>query len=83
MINGEADEVIKELFDPLKNRYQNNLESLKVSEFVVNYIQLLYSKCHKIHQSCGGSYTDSPDWRKNKKAIINLINKKDKCFQWS
>ena len=26
MINNEADEVIKELFDSLKNRYQNNLE---------------------------------------------------------
>ena len=27
MINDEADEVVKELFDSLKNRYQNNLES--------------------------------------------------------
>ena len=26
MINNEADEVIKELFDSLKNRYRNNLE---------------------------------------------------------
>ena len=25
MINGEANEVIKELFDSLKNRYKNNL----------------------------------------------------------
>ena len=31
MINDEADEVIKELFDSLKNRYQNNLESMKVT----------------------------------------------------
>ena len=29
MINNEADQVIKELFDLLKNRYQNNLESDK------------------------------------------------------
>ena len=28
MINDEADEVIEELFDSLKNRYQNNLESI-------------------------------------------------------
>ena len=34
MINDEADKVIKELFDSLKNRYQNNLESMKCSEFV-------------------------------------------------
>ena len=39
MINDEADEVIKELFDSLKNRYQNNLESMKDSVF--NYVRLL------------------------------------------
>ena len=33
MINNEADEVIKELFDLLKNRYQNNLEYMRGSEF--------------------------------------------------
>ena len=33
MINDEADEVIKKMFDSLKNRYQNNLESIKGSEF--------------------------------------------------
>ena len=30
MINNLADEVIKKLFDSHKNRYQNNLESIKV-----------------------------------------------------
>ena len=38
MINNEAYEVTKELFDPLKNRYQNNLESLKGSDFVFDYV---------------------------------------------
>ena len=56
MINDEADEVIKELFDLLKNRYQNNLESMEGSESVFNYVQLLYYKCHKINPSRGGSY---------------------------
>ena len=36
-INDEADRVIKELFDSVKNRYQNNLESMKGSEFVFNF----------------------------------------------
>ena len=31
MINDKADEVIRELFDWLKNRYQSNLESMKGS----------------------------------------------------
>ena len=34
MINDEAGEVIKEVFDSFKNRYQNNFDSLKDSEFV-------------------------------------------------
>ena len=50
MINDEADEVIKEPFDSLKNRYQNNLESMKDSEFVFDYVHLIYYKCDKIDQ---------------------------------
>ena len=34
MINDEADEVIKNFFDTLKNRPPNNLESMKGSSFV-------------------------------------------------
>ena len=76
IISDEADEVTKELFDSLKNSYQNNLESMKGSEFVFGYIHLLYYKCHKINPNCRGSYVDSTDWIKNEKATINPINKK-------
>ena len=65
MINHEADEVIKELFDSLKNRYQNNLESMKGSEFVFDSACLLYYKCHKKKLNRG-----------KKKATLNSINKK-------
>ena len=41
MMNDEADEVIKELFDSIKNAYRNNLDSIKGSEFVFDYIYLL------------------------------------------
>ena len=37
-----------EFSESLKNRYQNNLESMKGNEFVFNYVYLLYYKCHKI-----------------------------------
>ena len=46
LMNDKADKVIKELFDSLKNRYQNNLESIKGSEFVLGYVHLLYYKSH-------------------------------------
>ena len=67
MINNEADEDIKEFFDSLKNRYQNNLELMKGSKFAFDYVHLLYYKCRKINPKHGGSYTDSPDWIKTKK----------------
>ena len=80
--NDEVDKAIEELFKSLKNRYQNNFESMKVKMFVLDYVHLLYYKCHKINPNHGGSYIDSPDLIKNKKAKINPINKKDdKCFQ--
>ena len=41
MINDEPNEVIK-LLDSLKNRYKNNMKSMKGSEFVLNYVNLLY-----------------------------------------
>ena len=64
-MNDEAEEVIKELFDSLKNRYQNNLESMKSRDFVFDYVHLFYYKCHKIITNHGGSYIDSPDQIKN------------------
>ena len=60
IINYETDEVIKELCDSLKYRYQNNLESMKGIEFVFDYVHLLYYKCHKINPNRSGLYIDSP-----------------------
>ena len=84
MISDEADEVIEELFNLFKKRYQNDLQSIRGSEFVSDYVHLLYYKCHRITFNRGGSYIDSPDCIKNKKATLNPINKKDnKCFQYA
>ena len=58
MISDAVDEVIKERFDSLKNRYQRNLESIKGIEFVFDYVQLWCYFCHKINFNHGGSYID-------------------------
>ena len=55
MINDEAVKVIKEPFDSLKDRYQNNLESMKDSDFVFDYVHFLYYTCHKKNLKRGGS----------------------------
>ena len=54
---------------------------MRGSEFVLDYVQLLYYKCHKINLNWGGSYIDSLD--RNKKTTINPINKEDnECLQY-
>ena len=55
IINDEWDKVTKEVFDLLKNRYQNNVESMKDTKLVFDYVQLLYCKCHKTNPNRGGS----------------------------
>ena len=42
MINDEADEALKKLFDSLRNRCQNNLESMKGNEFILDYVPLSF-----------------------------------------
>ena len=53
-------------------------------DFIFNCVRLLYYPGHKVNPNHGGSYIDYPDWIKDKKATINLINKKsNKCFQYA
>ena len=52
------------------------------SGFIFDCAHLLYYKCHKINFIYAGSYIDSPDWIKNKKASINPANNNDKWFQY-
>ena len=81
MINDQVDEVVKELFKSLKNRYQNNLESMNGSELVFNYVHLLYFNCHKINLNCGGSYIDSPYWITE--SIEKNNKEENKCFAYA
>ena len=77
MISNKPDEVIEKLFESLLNRYQIGLRrSMRGIDFIFDCVHL-YCKCHKINFKRGGSYIHSPDWIKNKKATINLINKKN------
>ena len=64
----DTNEVFNELFEPLRSKYQDNLEtSIKISNFTFDSVQLMYYKCHKVNFKRGGSYIDSPDMIKNKK----------------
>ena len=83
LMGDETDEIIKELFESLLQRYQEGLEeSIKGSEFVFNIVDLLEYKLNKISVNRGGSYVDFLKWLKNKKAAINPNNNDHKCFQY-
>ena len=56
----QTDEIIKEIFDSLLQRYQDWLEeSMKGSEFVFYNVDLLEYKLNKASLNRGGSYVDS------------------------
>ena len=56
---------------------------MKGSSFVFERFDLLYYSLHKISLNRGGSYIDSPDWIKNKRAKINPKNKDNECFKYA
>ena len=45
---------------------------MKGSEFVLDYVHLLYYKCHKINSSRSGSYIDFPNWMKKQQKILSI-----------
>ena len=56
----DVNKVVKEIFESLLTRYQNNLEaSMRQSEFMYNAVRLLHYKCHKVNFKRGRSYIDS------------------------
>ena len=65
-------------------RHQIDLETqMRGRDFIFDYINLLYYKCHEVNFKRSGSYIYSPDWIKKKKATINPKNEDDKCFQYA
>ena len=57
---------------------------MKGSDFVFNYVDSLYYQSHEINLNPSGSYTDSHDWMKKIRGLINLTNKKyNKCSKYT
>ena len=84
MMGSETDDIIDELFKSFLKGYQKNLEEkMKDSKFVFESIDLLYYHPHKISLKRGGSYVESAEWLKNKRATINPKNDHDNCFQYA
>ena len=56
---------------------------MKGSYFIFYLFKTTYQKCHEANFRRGGSYIESLDWIRKKKATINPKNKDDKCFQYA
>ena len=82
MIGNETDDIIKELFKSLLQKYQEGLEeSKKGSKFVFDSVDLLHYHLQKTSMKrTESSYIVSPEWLKNKKATINAKNNDNKSF---
>ena len=81
MMDSEINEIIEELFESLLQKDQEGLEeSMRGSEFAWDSVDALYCNLNKVSLSRDGSYIDSPEWLKNKKATINPKINDDKCF---
>ena len=51
----DVNEVVDELFNSLRSRYQGNLDkSMRGSDFIFDAVQLMYCKCHKVNFRRGG-----------------------------
>ena len=84
MMGVDTNEIIKNLFNSILQRYQRGLrESMRGSDFVFDYVESLNYIFHKIDIKRSGSCIEAPKWIKNKKATINPQNKDDKCFQYA
>ena len=81
----ETEDVINELFNTFRKRYQEGLETkMRGSSFTFERIDLLEYHLHKISLNRGSSYIESPEWLKNKGVTINPKNTKDNnCFQYA
>ena len=83
IMDSETDNIIKELFESLLQKYQEGLEeSMRGSNFYFDSVDLLYYHLQKTSLNRkGGSYIDSPERLKKKKAKTNPKNSDDSCFQ--
>ena len=85
MSDVETEDIINELFNIFRKRYQEVLETkMSGSSFTFECIDLLEYYLHKISLNRGSLYIKSPEWIKNKKVTINPKNSNgNRCFQYA
>ena len=77
--------IVTKLFDTLKQRYQEDLETkMDASSYIFDRVVLLEYHFHKVSLKRGSSYIPSPKWLINKKSTLDPHNKEDNwCFSFA
>ena len=84
MIGNDNDDIIKELFKSLLQKYEENLQNrMRGPDFEFDGVNFLHYDFNKISLNRGGFDIDSPKWLKDKKSTINPKNNDHKCFQYA
>ena len=76
----DVDKLIKICIDGIEGGIENYQET--GSAWYFKEVEKLEIHTVEYNPSKGSSYIPLPDWRKNKKAIVNIKNKDEKCFLW-
>ena len=76
----DVDKLIKICIDGIEGGIENYQET--GSAWYFKEVEKLEIHTVEYNPTKGSSYIPLPDWISNKKAIVNIQNKDDKCFLW-
>ena len=76
----EAMKLVEDSFKSIETKIQNYAEDGSAWQF--KEVEQLEIHTTEHNPTKGSSYIDLPKWIKDKKAIINIKNKDNKCFLW-
>ena len=77
----DADKIVNELFESLRWKHQDNLEtSVKRSDFIFDSVQLMYFKWQKVNFKLSNFFLIQVGLKKQNKKTINPKTEDEKCF---
>ena len=80
IISTDVDKLIKICIDGIEGGIENYQET--GSAWYFKEVEKLEIHTVEYNPTKGSSYIPLPDWISNKKAIVNIQNKDEKCFLW-
>ena len=75
---------VNELINLCYKNFLNDIDAYQENGSGWYFVEVVQLEIHTVefNTSKGSSYISLPDWISNKKAIVNIKNKDEKCFLW-